>query len=185
MVASAARVDEDVGRLYVARLSRGVLRDQVRVLDLGRDRGLALEARSELRIVGELGGDDLEGDDPIRVLLACAVDDPDASASRGGLDGELAHVGARPHAGTLSESGGSISKRRPRKTPAVRAMGWTIVSGVYVSMFRSCVSPDRAPESVAAFRNRGRLVEDAAGFLGLEVWQGGRDVLHTFTVVAR
>ncbi len=55
-------------------------------------------------------------------------------------------------------------------------MGWTIVSSaVYVSMSRLRVPPNRAPELVAAFRDRAHLVEDAAGFLGLEVWQSDRD----------
>jgi heme oxygenase (mycobilin-producing) len=55
-------------------------------------------------------------------------------------------------------------------------LSWTIFSRtVYVSMSRLRVAPDRAPELVAAFRDRAHLVEDAAGFLGLEVWQSDRD----------
>lgn len=42
-------------------------------------------------------------------------------------------------------------------------------------MSRLRVAPDRAPELVAAFRDRAHLVEDAGGFLGLEVWQNDRD----------
>ncbi len=42
-------------------------------------------------------------------------------------------------------------------------------------MSRLRVAPDRAPELVAAFRGRAHLVEDAGGFLGLEVWQNDRD----------
>lgn len=42
-------------------------------------------------------------------------------------------------------------------------------------MSRLRVAPDRAPELVAAFRGRVHLVDDAAGFLGLEVWQNDRD----------
>jgi len=45
-------------------------------------------------------------------------------------------------------------------------------------MSRLRVAPDSAPELVAAFRDRVHLVDDAAGFLGLEH-------LHTFTVVAQ
>jgi len=44
-----------------------------------------------------------------------------------------------------------------------------------VSMSRLRVAADRAPELVAAFRDRAHLVEDATGFLGLEVWQSDRD----------
>jgi heme-degrading monooxygenase HmoA len=42
-------------------------------------------------------------------------------------------------------------------------------------MSRLRVAPDRAPELVAAFRDRAHLVDDATGFLGLEVWQNDRD----------
>jgi heme oxygenase (mycobilin-producing) len=42
-------------------------------------------------------------------------------------------------------------------------------------MSRLRVAPDRAAELVAAFRDRAHLVEDADGFLGLEVWQNDRD----------
>ena len=42
-------------------------------------------------------------------------------------------------------------------------------------MSRLRVEPDRAPELVAAFRDRAHLVDGAAGFLGLEVWQNDRD----------
>jgi heme-degrading monooxygenase HmoA len=42
-------------------------------------------------------------------------------------------------------------------------------------MPRLRVAPGRAPELVAAFRTRAHRVEDAAGFLGLEVWQSERD----------
>ena len=44
-----------------------------------------------------------------------------------------------------------------------------------MSMSRLRVAPDRAPELVAAFRDRAHLVEGADGFLGLEVWQNDRD----------
>lgn len=50
-----------------------------------------------------------------------------------------------------------------------------MVCAVYVSMSRLRVAPDSAPELVAAFRDRVHLVDDAAGFLGLEVWQNDRD----------
>jgi len=42
-------------------------------------------------------------------------------------------------------------------------------------MSRLRVAPERAPELVAAFRDRAHLVDNASGFLGLEVWQSDRD----------
>jgi heme-degrading monooxygenase HmoA len=42
-------------------------------------------------------------------------------------------------------------------------------------MSRLHVTPERAPELVAAFRDRAHLVDAADGFLGLEVWQSDRD----------
>lgn len=46
---------------------------------------------------------------------------------------------------------------------------------VYVSMSRLEVSKERADELVKAFRSRAGLVDSAAGFLRLEVWQSDRD----------
>jgi heme-degrading monooxygenase HmoA len=46
---------------------------------------------------------------------------------------------------------------------------------VYVSLSRLRVPADRAPELVAAFRRRAHLVDDADGFLDLQVWQSDRD----------
>jgi heme oxygenase (mycobilin-producing) len=48
--------------------------------------------------------------------------------------------------------------------------------GMYVSMSRLRIAPSRADELIAAFRNRARLVDDADGFIGLEVWQSDRDL---------
>lgn len=42
-------------------------------------------------------------------------------------------------------------------------------------MSRLRVAPDRAQELVAAFRGRAHLVDDAPGFVDLEVWQSDRD----------
>jgi heme-degrading monooxygenase HmoA len=42
-------------------------------------------------------------------------------------------------------------------------------------MSRLRVAPGRAEELVTAFRDRARLVDDALGFLDLEVWQNDRD----------
>jgi heme-degrading monooxygenase HmoA len=46
---------------------------------------------------------------------------------------------------------------------------------VYVSLSRLRVEEDRAPELVAAFRRRAHLVDDADGFVDLQVWQSDRD----------
>lgn len=46
---------------------------------------------------------------------------------------------------------------------------------MYVSLSRLRIDPDRAPELVAAFRRRARLVEEADGFVDLQVWQSDRD----------
>ncbi len=46
---------------------------------------------------------------------------------------------------------------------------------MYVSMSRLAIPPQRAPELVAAFRDRSRLVEQADGFVDLQVWQSDRD----------
>ena len=46
---------------------------------------------------------------------------------------------------------------------------------MYVSLSRLRVPADRAPELVAAFRRRAHLVDDADGFLDLQVWRSDRD----------
>jgi len=46
---------------------------------------------------------------------------------------------------------------------------------VYVSLSRLRVEEDRAPDLVAAFRRRAHLVDDADGFVDLQVWQSDRD----------
>ncbi len=45
---------------------------------------------------------------------------------------------------------------------------------VYVVVSRLRVDPERADDLVAAFRRRAGLVDGAAGFRGLEVWQSDR-----------
>jgi heme-degrading monooxygenase HmoA len=45
----------------------------------------------------------------------------------------------------------------------------------YVSVSRLRVPAERAPELLAAFARRARLVDGFDGFLGLEVWQSERD----------
>jgi heme oxygenase (mycobilin-producing) len=46
---------------------------------------------------------------------------------------------------------------------------------MYVSLSRLRIPPERAPELVSAFRRRARLVEEADGFVDLQVWQSDRD----------
>jgi heme-degrading monooxygenase HmoA len=46
---------------------------------------------------------------------------------------------------------------------------------VYVSLSRLKVDGGRAPELVKAFRRRAHLVDDADGFVDLQVWQSDRD----------
>jgi heme-degrading monooxygenase HmoA len=46
---------------------------------------------------------------------------------------------------------------------------------LYVSLSRLRVEPARAEELIAAFRGRAHLVDDADGFLDLQVWQSDRD----------
>src|SRR4051812_44094246 len=46
---------------------------------------------------------------------------------------------------------------------------------MYVSLSRLRIPEERADELVAAFRRRARLVEEADGFVDLQVWQSDRD----------
>jgi heme-degrading monooxygenase HmoA len=46
---------------------------------------------------------------------------------------------------------------------------------MYVSLSRLSIRSELAPELVAAFRRRVRLVEEADGFIDLQVWQSDRD----------
>ena len=46
---------------------------------------------------------------------------------------------------------------------------------MYVSLSRLRVPAERAAELVTAFRGRARLVDDADGFVDLQVWQSDRD----------
>jgi heme-degrading monooxygenase HmoA len=46
---------------------------------------------------------------------------------------------------------------------------------MYVSLSRLRVAEGRADELVAAFRRRAHLVDDADGFVDLEVWRSDRD----------
>jgi heme oxygenase (mycobilin-producing) len=47
---------------------------------------------------------------------------------------------------------------------------------VYVSVSRLRVEASRADELVRAFRDRAHLVDDADGFIDLQVWRSERDV---------
>ena len=55
---------------------------------------------------------------------------------------------------------------------------------MYVSLSRLRVEEGRAPELVAAFRRRAHLVDDADGFMDLQVWQSDRDA-GEFVMVSR
>ena len=46
---------------------------------------------------------------------------------------------------------------------------------MYVSVSRLQVPDERAAELVSAFRRRAHLVDDADGFVDLQVWQSDRD----------
>jgi heme-degrading monooxygenase HmoA len=46
---------------------------------------------------------------------------------------------------------------------------------MYVSVARLRVEPERADELVEAFRRRLHLVDDADGFVDLQVWRSDRD----------
>ncbi len=46
---------------------------------------------------------------------------------------------------------------------------------MYVSLSRLRIPEERALELVAAFRGRARLVEEADGFVDLQVWQSDTD----------
>ena len=46
---------------------------------------------------------------------------------------------------------------------------------MYVSLSRLRVPEERVPELVTAFRGRAHLVEDADGFVDLQVWQSDGD----------
>ncbi|MFL5781050.1 MAG: antibiotic biosynthesis monooxygenase family protein [Thermoleophilaceae bacterium] len=46
---------------------------------------------------------------------------------------------------------------------------------MYVSLSRLRVEEDRAADLVAAFRRRAHLVDDADGFVDLQVWRSDRD----------
>ena len=86
-------------------LAHGVDGDHVWMLDLSSDRGLALEARAELRVVGILGRDHLERDDPVRKPLARAVHHAHAAATRDRLDHETPQLAPRPIIGRLYATG--------------------------------------------------------------------------------
>ena len=47
--------------------------------------------------------------------------------------------------------------------------------GMYVSLSRLRVAPERVEELVEAFRDRAHLVDDADGFVDLEVWRSDRE----------
>lgn len=46
---------------------------------------------------------------------------------------------------------------------------------MYVSMSRLAIPSERSAELISAFKDRSRRVEDADGFIDLQVWQSDRD----------
>ncbi len=50
----------------------------------------------------------------------------------------------------------------------------TVRESLYVSMSRLRVAPDRVEELVTAFRRRAHMVDEAPGFVDLEVWCSDR-----------
>ena len=46
---------------------------------------------------------------------------------------------------------------------------------MYVSMSRLRVAPERSDALITAFRRRAHLVDDADGFIDLQVWRSDRD----------
>jgi heme oxygenase (mycobilin-producing) len=53
---------------------------------------------------------------------------------------------------------------------------------MYVSLSRLRIDPQRAPQLVIAFRARAHLVDDADGFIDLQVWQSDRDASEIIMV---
>jgi heme-degrading monooxygenase HmoA len=53
---------------------------------------------------------------------------------------------------------------------------------MYISLSRLRVPDKRAAELVAAFRQRAHLVDEAEGFLDLQVWQSDRDAAEIVMV---
>ena len=70
-------------------LSEVVDRDNVRVTQFCERLGLASEAFGELRIFFPLGGEDLEGHEPVERFLPRLVNHPHAAAPQAGQDFEL------------------------------------------------------------------------------------------------
>ena len=54
---------------------------------------------------------------------------------------------------------------------------------MYVSMSRLRVAPERSDALIAAFRRRAHLVDDADGFIDLQVWRSDRDREEVLMVV--
>jgi len=69
-------------------------------------------------------------------------------------------------------AGGDRAVASHRRAPAADGPA---MPAIYVSMSRLAIPAERAPELVAAFRNRLRLADEADGFIDLQVWQSDRD----------
>src|SRR5215208_3638942 len=66
----------------------------------------------------------------------------------------------------------------PVRRPGERGRGAVTPAGarlMYVSMSRLRVPDERSTELVEAFRRRAHLVDDADGFVDLQVWRSDRD----------
>ncbi len=80
----------------LAELAGLVDRDDVRVVDRGRELRLAQEAVAERFVLGEVGGEELERDVALQALVLGQVDDAHAAAAEQGLDAVPGELGADP-----------------------------------------------------------------------------------------
>jgi hypothetical protein len=91
---------------HAVRVARVVDRDDVRVLQAGRDGGLPLEAVAVLPVGGERRGEHLEGDRAAQLEVAGAVDDAHTAFADEGVDAV-----ARQHAPDPSRDGCALLLR--------------------------------------------------------------------------
>ena len=92
----ALDVAHDDEQLTVLGLAGAVERDDVGVLDLGGDLGLAAEALAEVLVGGQLGGDHLDGDRALEPQVGRAVHDAHAAAAGRRVDAVAADDQSRP-----------------------------------------------------------------------------------------
>ena len=91
-------------------LARVVDRDDVRMLDRGRQPRLAQEALAERHVVGELRGEQLQRDVAVEREVVGAVDDAHAAAADQRLDPIAGELGADAR---VAEAGMFSFRRRP------------------------------------------------------------------------